>query len=496
MSFQGCAVPHTQHGHGVPFAVRFFVALLLALLPASHSKLHAAEGEKKTGQYVIEFWDFPHLPKTTEYLMAAIRQFEETHKGVRVRYTKLPWQDGQQKVILAVNSGRPPDVCGQVNVSSRFIAQDVLEPLEEYLRDELGDFHEEYIEAVSFGGQIYAVPWYKACYVALLNLDLFERFGVEPPRDGRWTWPEFVEKLRKLTKYEAPDGSLHDGVAPPELASRCKQYYGLVTNLGPMEYEAYSIIFNAGGRILERTPQGDVVSGVGSPAFLEGVRRLIALEREYKVVQPKIGAMTQEQSWNVWRDSRTCAVTFQGAWCITAVEVANAAIERTNERKRAAGRLDELEQPIRYMIAAPPHDPGTTPVLGSSGLGTYVVFRQHDPEKRRLCAEFVKHLVSGEGQRVLRYENVYPSRKSTGNLWADDPMLGRVFELFPSGIMSPLVPGGERIDKVLQQEIQRALLGLTPPEDAVRAADAKVRAILERARRQAARLQATKSAHE
>lgn len=477
---------------GWRFARLFLAALVIATIATSCSSGGARESSAP-GQYVIEFWDFPHLPRTNEYLQEAMRRFEAMHPNVRIRYTKLPWQDGQQKVILAVNSGRPPDVCGQVNVSSRFIAQDVLEPLETFLSDELSDFHPEYIDAVSFGGHVYAVPWYKACYVALLNLDLFDKMGVAPPREGRWTWPEFVEKMRALTKYETPDGQLHDGVAPPELAGRCKQYYGLVTNLGPMEYEAYSIIYNAGGRILERRPDGSVVSAVAEPPFVEGVRRLIALETEYKVAQPKIGAMTQEQSWNVWRDSRTCAVTFQGAWCITAVEMANAAIERTNERKRAAGRLDELEKPIRYMIAAPPHDEGTTPVLGSSGLGTYVVFRQRDPEKRRLCAEFVKFLVSGEGQKVLRYENVYPSRRSTGNLWHDDPMLARVFELFPQGIMSPLVPGTERIDKVLQQELQRALLGQTSAQAACRAADAKIRAILERARRQAARLQAERS---
>jgi multiple sugar transport system substrate-binding protein len=478
-------------------AVGVCVLLLLAALAGSTGFLSscadtsARSPRESTGEYVIEFWDFPHLPRTTEYLQAAMRRFEATHPHVRINYTRLPWQDGQQKVILAVNSGRTPDVCGQVNVSSRFIAQDVLEPLEGYLADELSDFYPEYLDAVSFGGHIYAVPWYKACYVALLNLDLFDRMGVAPPHDGRWTWPEFVEKMKALTKYETPDGQLHDGVAPPAAAPQCRQYYGLVTNLGTMEYEAYSIIYNAGGRILVHQPDGTVVSGVGSPQFLEGVRRLIALEREYKVAYPRIGAMTQEQSWNVWRDSRTCAVTFQGAWCITAVEMANAAIERTNERKRAAGRLDELERPIRFMIAAPPSDEGTTPVLGSSGLGTYVVFRQRDAEKRRLCAEFAKFLVSGEGQQVLRHENVYPSRRSAGNLWKDDPMLARVFELFPQGIMAPLVPGGERIDKALQQEIQRALLGQTTPEEAVRAADAKVRAILERARRQAARIQSS-----
>ena len=159
-------------------------AIMIALLPAGCSDRRSASGN---GQTTIEFWDFPHLPKTNTYLQEAMAQFERDNPGVRIRYTKLPWQDGQQKVLLAVNSGRPPDVCGQVNVSTSFITQDVLEPLNDYLAHDLGDFHPSYLDSVTFNGRIWAIPWYKACYVMLLNLDLFERFGVELPREGRWT---------------------------------------------------------------------------------------------------------------------------------------------------------------------------------------------------------------------------------------------------------------------------------------------------------------------
>lgn len=421
----------------------------------------------------LEFWDFPHLPKTSEYIQRAIARFEQENPGVRIRYTRLPWQDGQQKVALSVNAGRPPDVCGQVNVSPQFIAQDVLEPLNDYLADDITDIYPSYLDAVTYRGRIYALPWYKACYVMLLNLDLFEQFGVEPPRNGRWTWDEFLEKMRRLTTNR-------DG----------RQYYGLVTNLGPVEYEAYSVIFNFGGRVLVKDANGLVNSGVVKTGFAEGLRRLVALEYEHHVAMPGIGAMTQEQSWNVWRDSRTCAASFQGAWCITAVQVANEAVERTNARKMASGRADETIKPVRWMIAAPPSDGETTPVLGSSGLGTYVVFKQKDPRKRDLAVKFIKALTTGEGQTILKHENVYPSRRSTGNLWAHDPMLGPVFELFPDGVMSPLVPGTERVDKVLQQEVQKALLRdpktgrpQVTPEQAVKTADEKIRAILDRARR-------------
>src|SRR5687768_11094592 len=70
----------------------------------------------------LEFWDFPHMPETTAWVKKALAQFEAEHPGVKVRYTRLPWQDGQQKVTLAVLSGQPPDVCGQVsNNISQFV---------------------------------------------------------------------------------------------------------------------------------------------------------------------------------------------------------------------------------------------------------------------------------------------------------------------------------------------------------------------------------------
>lgn len=434
-----------------------------------------------TEPLTLELWDFPHLPKTNEYLAEAIAEFERENPGVRVRYTRLPWQDGQQKVTLAVLSGDPPDVCGQVSSSlPGFMAQDVLEPLNEYLGEEVQDFHQSYLGAVSYKGTIYAVPWYKACYVMLLNLDLFEKFGVQPPVNGRWSWDEFLSSMKQLTR-SGPDGA----------GATASAYYGLVTNLGPMEYEAYNIIFNFGGRILVRELDGRIRSAVADPPFRRGLEALQSLDFTHGVAFPGIGAATQEQSWALWRDSRRCAVTIQGAWCVSAVERGNANIEAANERKRAAGRADEIEEPIRWMIAAPPTvDTDTTPVLASSGLGTFVVFRQRDERRRALSAKLALKLVSGKGQQVLVHENCYPSRKSAGNPFAQNPRLGPVFELFPAGIMSPVVPGGERIDKVLQQQIQQALLRdatTGKPQlsvrEAVESADRKIEAVLERAQR-------------
>lgn len=438
----------------------------------------------------LEFWDFPHMPETLAYLDGALREFEQQNPGVKVRYTRLPWQDGQQKVTLAVLSGEPPDVCGQVsNNISQFVAQDVLEPLNDALAPELEDFHPSYLDAVSFNNTIYSVPWYKACYMLVLNLDVFDKFGVKPPDNGRWTWDEFLASMKATTGMAPPtDYRLHAGSSAP--AAALVKHYGLVTNVGAGEYESYSIMFNFGGRVLQKNAEGDIVCTVDEAPFVTGLRHLQALDFEHGVAVPGIGAFTQVASWSLWKESATVAASFQGGWVVAAMQKSREQQLAANKRLEEAGRPQEARREFRWSVAAPPTiDAETTPVLASSGLGTFVVFKKKDERRRALAIKLALHLVRGKGQEVLRHECVYPSRISAGNPFADDPMLGPVFALFPAAVLTPLVPGGERIDRVLQQEIQRALLrgGDGKPqvtvEEATRNGASKIEAVLERARR-------------
>lgn len=58
----------------------------------------------------------------------------------------------------------------------------------------------------------------------LLNLDLFEERGVEPPANGDWTWDEFFAAAEKLTFDRDNDGKT--------------DVYGFSTYILPGYYEA------------------------------------------------------------------------------------------------------------------------------------------------------------------------------------------------------------------------------------------------------------------
>ncbi|KXG78098.1 type 2 periplasmic-binding domain-containing protein [Thermotalea metallivorans] len=91
-----------------------------------------------------------------------------------------------------------PDIA-PVATDFSVIDRDVLEPVDEYLtREELEDYKVQALNAVRYKGKIWWFPWMMTTYTMLLNLDLFHEKGVDPPKDGNWTYDEFMETIEHL----------------------------------------------------------------------------------------------------------------------------------------------------------------------------------------------------------------------------------------------------------------------------------------------------------
>ncbi len=146
------------------------------------------------------------------------QRFNETvgqEKGIEVTYEKVPagWQEYTQKIIAQAAAGTPPDV---VNLSPLnkvdFLNNDYLldlKPLMEADNLEMSQWYPPTFDAwkdeeghiFGFGHGIYTEAIF-------YNKDLFEEAGLEPPPldwDNSWSWEEFAEYARTLTKGEGPD---------------------------------------------------------------------------------------------------------------------------------------------------------------------------------------------------------------------------------------------------------------------------------------------------
>src|SRR5438876_1185292 len=78
--------------------------------------------------------------------------------------------------------------------------------------DDRKDFNASSLQATTYKGSVVAYPLWIVPWYEYINLDLFKEAGVEPPKDGVWTYQQFSDAAKKLTMKRA-DGTQVYGFA-------------------------------------------------------------------------------------------------------------------------------------------------------------------------------------------------------------------------------------------------------------------------------------------
>lgn len=144
---------------------------------------------------------------TTEQAIADL--FSETHAGVRVVVESVV-TNYDEKLLTSIASGTPPDVFlldgpDIPTILDRGLALD-LTPYLARAGYDAGRVFPEVLEGFERGGRVFALPKDFTPMVLYLNLGVFRRFGVAPPTGDAWTWPEFLDTARRLTRDVDGDG--------------------------------------------------------------------------------------------------------------------------------------------------------------------------------------------------------------------------------------------------------------------------------------------------
>lgn len=395
----------------------------------------------------ITIWDGPRWADEEDnkyhWLEEKKAEFEDMYPGVKVNIIQTPWAELGDKLNVAIAGRAWPDIApvdisgGSVNVNH--IEQGVIESVDEFFtEEELNDFYPNALEAYAFEGKNYGVPNSISVHAMLLNLDIFEEKGVEPPTNGRWTYSEFVEKMEALTG---------DGV------------YGFSTYLLPGYYEAWPFLFMDGGYPLN---EGATEYTFDSEEAISGLQKLIDLEFKYGVAPHEMGDPNVGETWKAWasEEQRTIAVQPWATWAI------------------AAAQGDTFK--TNFMVAEYPIGETGEPVT-IGGVGGWVMFKQQGDDKKRIVAEFMKY-VSTTDEQVTMAQNygIFPARISAAeqNPFADNPEMARAQELSEHAVMVPRHPEWARIDEAIQKELQLAGNGEKTPEQSLKDARTQVESIL------------------
>ncbi|GAA4735268.1 sugar ABC transporter substrate-binding protein [Isoptericola chiayiensis] len=289
-------------------------------------------------------------PSADEFFDGVATAFTE-QTGAELNVEFVEWGDAHDRFVTSIAGGTTPDVAETGTTwTPEFADAGALAPLGDYVSDAGldGDLVEGLVDAGTYDGDLYGMPWYAGVRSLVYNTEIFEQAGVEPPT----TWDE-LEQAARTIKQELPDTI---AVAVP----------------GDAEFTVYPWIWGSGGQIASQ--DGETwTSELDSPASQEGLEFWTGLAEDGL---SSAGATT-------WRETDVLdafaagdvGMAVMGSWTPGAIVEANADMEG----KFAA-------------VPIPGQDGGIAPsVLGGSHLSMFSTAENQD-----LAFAFIEMMTTGE----------------------------------------------------------------------------------------------------
>ena len=117
----------------------------------------------------------------------AITEFNKIHPDVKVTFERQQWTGIVEKLTTSLSSSDSPDVVELGNTQAQaFEAAGALKDLTANKADLGGDdLLQSLVEAGTYDGKFYGVPYYAGARVMLYRKDLFEKSGIERADDDR-----------------------------------------------------------------------------------------------------------------------------------------------------------------------------------------------------------------------------------------------------------------------------------------------------------------------
>lgn len=153
----------------------------------------------------IEWWRRNYTPGSnnaeTMTSDAAVKAFRERYPNVTINIQGGPFgPETDQKFDIAILQQKAgPDVFHTTGGDVlKYAAAGQLAP-PPFDDADKRDFNASSLAASTYKGQAVAYPLWIVPWYEYINLDLFKAANVEVPRDGNWTYQQFVDAAKKLT---------------------------------------------------------------------------------------------------------------------------------------------------------------------------------------------------------------------------------------------------------------------------------------------------------
>lgn len=206
----------------------------------------------------------------------AIERFEESHPGVTVRYTSgIEKKDYSEWCAKRLLEGEMPDVFMVLDTDfNQYCSLGILQELNTFIESDPEFKSEEIFQtAMDIGKGMeeiqYALPYEVVPTMLFVNKTLLRQEGIEMPQQD-WTWDDFLEICRKVTKDTDGDGR--------------------IDQFGTYNYSWQDAMYTSGGSAFDNEKQNVDFSNQYVIESVKFMKELLALNQGENVTQEDFDA--------------------------------------------------------------------------------------------------------------------------------------------------------------------------------------------------------------
>lgn len=184
------------------------ILLLIVILFANCNG--AKEQKESSNEFVFATWAAGTELKEFKEVVETVNQ--NANGEYKIKILSIP-SSYYVKLTTMIAAKKTPDMFW---LSQEFISKyaqlgvisDLTDQMEKSTDLSPGMFYDGLRKTVTYKDRYYGIPWIANPIMVYYNIDLFEEAGVPVPEfDDDWSWPEFIETARQLTKDRVVNGN-------------------------------------------------------------------------------------------------------------------------------------------------------------------------------------------------------------------------------------------------------------------------------------------------
>jgi len=153
-----------------------------------------------------------------------IDNFEREHPNIKVKLFMVPDSVYHQKQQIMLASRTAPDVMKvELHYFPALVRKGYFRPIDEFYKNDptfdINDFFPQPIEECTYNGKLYGLNIAFGGQILYYNKTLFDEAGIPDPYEqykaGKWTWVEFLDAAKKLTKKDKNGRYIQFGTLMP-----------------------------------------------------------------------------------------------------------------------------------------------------------------------------------------------------------------------------------------------------------------------------------------